>query len=270
MKVILETGIFRLTNVRFMNDPRELKHSVDILKQKIGTQPSRILTRTAGAVDHLNEHVIPKMEERSKRHFILSLSLKADSCEMWRAYGGGDGYAFEFDIPKLINSYGKLALRLGRDFSYTDFSLFNGKMLYDRDAQSEFVDDAIECLTQLYEAGLEISLPKEKVYSILSEYVTNVTYYLYAGLYNMKSDQHSQENEYRFVIMPNPDYGDILIRESHGLKVPYIEMMGIFEALRGIWIGPGRHDQKLQKEISNILMEKKHGITAFKISNCIN
>ena len=64
---ILDSGVLRLTNVRFMNDPQELKHPVEILRDLIRRAMFGVVRRATPAIDHMRDHVIPKLEERSTR-----------------------------------------------------------------------------------------------------------------------------------------------------------------------------------------------------------
>ena len=139
-----------------MNDPEELRHSVDLLNSMLLSQNAGAPSRIAPALDHLREHVIPKLEERSNRQFILSLSLNRDSSDLWKSYGSDNGFAFEFDIPHLIDNFHSTGISLwtGADYNYKAYSVFNGKLLYDANLQQAFVRDSVIFLTRVIEPAL--------------------------------------------------------------------------------------------------------------------
>jgi hypothetical protein len=235
---ILDSRCFRLTNVRFMNDPMELKHSLDLLSDAVRPLRAGILIRETAALEHLRDHVVPKIEERSSRQFILSLSLSQDSKVLWKSYAHDDGCALEFDIPELIRGFESLAIAMkaNGDYTYREYSRFNGILLYDPTLQRQFISDSVSFITRLLETGQGFSSPPD-IYEI-SNCLTRMTHLLYAGLYNMKGELHSKENEYRFVVMPDPDYTQILTRERSGRIESYAEVKGVLQSLRRIWCGP--------------------------------
>jgi hypothetical protein len=265
---ILDSEVFRLTNVRFMNDPTELKHSLDLLSDAIRPLRSGLLLRETAALEHIRDHVIPKLEERSSRQFILSLSLEQDSVDLWKSYGHDNGCAFEFDIPELIRTFDTkdAGLLTGGDYTYDRYSRFNGTLLYDPTLQQQFIRDSVAFATRLFEAGLGFSTPAD-IYEI-SDCLTSMTHVMYAGLYNMKSEKHSIEKEYRFVILPDPDYSEVLKRDRNGRTENYIEMKGLLRPLRRVWMGPYCGDSgRILKAIENY--SRRHGITVPSIDSSV-
>ncbi len=265
---ILESEIFRLTNVRYMNDATELKHSVELLLDVVRPLENRILIRETAALEHLKEHVIPKLEERGSRQFVLSLSMDRDSSYLWKSYGYDDGCAFEFDIPGLINAFNakNVLMRTGENFTYGRYSVFNGTLLYESVLQKRFVRDSVIFITRLLEAGHALK-SRDDIQEI-SQCLTEMTYVLYAGLYNMKSEEHSQETEYRFVIVPDPEYSRVLTRERTGRKESYVEVKGILGSLKKVWIGPYCHNSNHIRNASNILVQKGGGPITIQHSEC--
>ena len=68
--------------------------------------------------------------------------------------------------------------------------------------------------------------------------MTDMTYILYAALYNMKGAFHSNEMEYRFIIIPDKDYQFMLLRHRSGRNEPFIQINGVLASLKSLWIGP--------------------------------
>ncbi len=255
---ILESDSFQLTNVRYMNDPEELRHSVDLLNDMLLLQNTDGPLRIAPALDHVREHVIPKLEERSKKQFILSLSLNRDSNDLWRSYGSDNGFAFEFDIPHLIDNFHSTGIRLwtGAEYNYRAYSVFNGRLLYDVKLQEAFIRDSMIFLTRLIEAGVPVQDPD--AIQEISYVMTDMTYILYAALYNMKGAIHSKEMEYRFIIIPDNDYQSILLRHRGGRNEPYIQISGVLASLKSLWIGPNTIcPDRVRELVGNLSLKRK-------------
>jgi hypothetical protein len=239
---ILKSGVLRLTNVRFMNDPQELKHPVEILQDIVRRARFGVVQRSTPAIEHMRDHVIPKLEERSTRQYIFSTSLDSDSTHMWKSYAKDDGYALEFDIPDLVDLFSSLGVALRGDsgFSYKDFSRFNGVVLYDPALQRSLIDYTINYIDRVI---LQPPLDKGIVNPIgIAERETRITHAFYSALYNMKGPHHLEEHEYRFVLVPDPGYSHVQIRRLGSTEVPYIEAIGMLPAAKQIWIGPGKHN----------------------------
>ena len=249
---ILDSGVLRLTNVRFMNDPQELNHSVEILRDLIRRATFGLVQRATPAIDHVRDHVIPKLQERSTRQYIFSTSLDTDSTHMWSSYAKDDGYALEFDIPKLVDLFStlKVALKSDNGFLYKDFSRFNGVVLYDRALQRgliEYTIDYVDRLIRQLPLDKGIVNPQE-----VAERVTGITHAFYSALYNMKGPHHQDEHEYRFVLLPDPGYSHVQTRRVGSTDVPYVEALGMLPAAKQIWIGPGRHDPSRKASIRRL------------------
>lgn len=97
---ILESNCFRGTDARFMNDPLELSHGIQILRgscsgefgQRFPTT-SRLLMETAEMRELLNEETA----------YLASFSTDDDQLSQWRAYASdGCGYAIGIDPTKRL------------------------------------------------------------------------------------------------------------------------------------------------------------------------
>ena len=253
---IIESGVLWLTNVRFMNDPAELRHPVEMLRDFVRRAKFGVVMRDTPAIDHLGNHVIPKLEERSTRQFILSTSLDIDSSYMWDYYGKEGGYALEFHIPTLVGllEQSKVRLRSNSSFLYEDFSRFNGRLLYDEIMQMRLVDYTIDFIDSIIanppiSSGIFNSMQ-------VAEIVTGVTHVFCAALYNMKDSHHAKENEYRFVTIPDDGYDRVKVMHTSQTEVPYVEAYGTLSAATRIWIGPGKHDSSMLARIGTIVSNK--------------
>ena len=206
---IVESGVLWLTNVRFMNDPAELTHVIEMLRGFVRAAEFGIVTRDTPGIDHLRDHVIRKLEERSTRQFILSTSLAVDSSHMWESYARDDGYAIEFHIPSLIEQFDQrlVKLRSNGSFTFEDFSRFSGTIVYDEVMQTRLAAYTIDYLDFIYANPPLVNGIVNPIH--VADIVTNVTHVFYAALYSMKGSHHAKEREYRFVAIPDDGYGHV-------------------------------------------------------------
>lgn len=261
---ILNKKSIWFTNVRFMNDTAELKYPIELLKNTIDSFSYGDDQQRSDVEKYFHEHVIPKVEERSTRQYILSFSFDADSLHLWNYYGRNEGYAIGFSLPELMDILSsKTAMLLeNSDYRYTGFSIFHGKVLYQYDLQQQFVKDSVKLFISFLDIGrsLEDSADKQS----LLKHINNLRFLLYAALYNMKYLPHSVENEFRICIIPNDDFRGALFRERNGLIIPFVEVGNITKPIKEIVIGPKVHDENALQGIQAILQHR--GMEKVKIS----
>lgn len=239
---ILRNKEFWLSNVKFMNDTSELKYSVELLRS-VAFSKTYPDTALASAVrDHIDKHMIPKLNERTIRQFVLSFSLDSDSLHLWNYYGKNDGYALAINIEELMAAVvdHEVCLREGDAYTFTKYSFMHDRVLYSPDLQAQFTSEAMDTLSTLIQVGSPLRLDSEL--RIYGKALTEFTFILYAALYNMKSRLHEVENEYRITIIPDTDYANVAFRDRHGLVVPYVQMGKVSAPIKRIVIGPKIHD----------------------------
>ncbi|HEC61099.1 MAG TPA: hypothetical protein ENI27_02465, partial [bacterium] len=244
LKSIITGNIFHATNVHYMNDPTELHYAQELLQDAIASvryQYSANRRNFPGR--YLEEHVIPKIEERDTQQFVLSFTFESDSRYLWHSYGASDGYALVFSIPDLVGALQRKELRLGtlQGFAYQSFSLFHGRVLYDKSRQRRLLNLLLKRILPLVEMQMQ-SMQEGRDDTTIAEATVQATYLLYACIYNMKSAAFSVENEYRIVVMPDCGFGNIKYKNRNGQQVPYVELGGCPLPFHQVVIGPAIRD----------------------------
>lgn len=245
-----------LSNVRFMNDTSELRYAVDLLRTTSSSKVYPDPVIASAVKEHISKHMIPKLNERTSRQFVLSFSLDPDSLHLWNYYGKNDGYALAVNIEELMANVAdhSVCLKDGDDYTFSRYSFMHGKVLYAPDLQSQFTSEAIDTLMTLIQVGT--TLRRDPDLRTYANALTSFAFILYAALYNMKSKLHEVENEYRIVVIPDSDYSNVSFRDRQGLIVPYIQMGKVAKQIKKIVIGPKIHDSSATDGLHSCL---EHG-----------
>jgi hypothetical protein len=238
-----------MTNVLFMNDPLELKHPMELLHQFVRLSRFGFLPWNTASIEILQNNILPKMKERATRQFIISTSLSRDDKVLWDRYAPVDGYGLEFEIGSMIEqfAFNRILLWDSGSHCYSKVSRFSGKVIYSELLQRQFIAYTLNYLDRMIaDPPLTNGIVNPEV---ITDIMTRIIHYFYAGLYNMKSAIHEAEHEFRIVAMPDKDFNGVQYRQDSGRAVPYVSVTGLLPAVRAIWIGPGTHDQMALDQI---------------------
>lgn len=95
---ILDSGIMRATNIRYMNDSEELSNGLDEIEKYDGSNK-----------DNIKLCISELRKEKCIMHYTLSFSGHEDSLSQWSMYSKESGVSLEMD-------FGNRVLRLKYDF----------------------------------------------------------------------------------------------------------------------------------------------------------
>jgi Protein of unknown function (DUF2971) len=112
---ILRNGTLWFSDIRFLNDARELECGYDVLAKIIqnianshrnewinsGCQERHFDTLVKNILAKIRYNGIDKSEPSIQMPFVFSMTEKRDSLSQWRAYGNGE-YCIGFDSTKLL------------------------------------------------------------------------------------------------------------------------------------------------------------------------
>lgn len=110
LKGILENQELWFTDYRYLNDPKEFSHGLDIIDKVIQQVAPNAHEHARLALDVVSELMLKKLSE-SFQYYITSLSTDGDELGQWRSYAdNGKGYAIGFSselisIKKPTNFY---------------------------------------------------------------------------------------------------------------------------------------------------------------------
>ena len=265
---ILEGSTLYATNVKFMNDTTELEYPISLLRKTIDETVHDPNPGVNQAIkDYYNQTIVPRMIEVAERQFILSFSFDKDSLHLWNYYSRDDGYAIGFDLPGLHAAlHGKfLQLHDGKGFNYETFSIHNGIVIYEKEAQEEFFKLTVRKMNILLK--LFVSNPKGDINAKLSERIMDVVYVLRSAIYNMKFEPNYIEKEFRFVVIPDKGFPGPSFRNRAGLIVPFVKIGGSSLPIRQIIIGPKVRDQMAKNGIDAILRRQNLTDVSVQVSS---
>lgn len=206
LKGIIEKNCFWATNLRFVNDPRELetghetvKEAGENLLQKYSNEPK---------YRDLLEAFLQKWDGASDV-YATCFTRKGDHLTLWRAYCESDrGVCIGFDAATLY-----FLLRL-KKAPLTD----SVPVVYESEIQQELSTDLIEiCIKHLPPDNQMSSLPG--LWDNIFEDICLLNRGFSVGF---KQSGFSEEDEQRIFAVPSID--QVKLREKNGTLIPFIEL----------------------------------------------
>jgi hypothetical protein len=264
---ILESRTLRASNVLFMNDPLELRYSLNLATSTIDATRHH-------EKDPINEiyaryyktYFITKLEPRAERQFVLSFSLNPDSLHLWNAYARNDGYAIGFRLSDFLGglmstnaedtSTKIMRLLEAGTPSYHAYSLYFGKMLYSKQLQENLLSEAVSFLDRALSliSTIRPNRPPIEMQAEMSPFLQLFT----TILYNMKHEPHQIEEEFRIVLIPDEVSKVAMYINRNGIITPYIALGKISEQISCLVVGPKMRDEAATKGLRSFLNSKGH------------
>jgi len=248
---IITTNSINLSNLRYLNDENELEYSKkiflsvldDILKVVSEEEKTDIC-------ENFKRNILDYSDDIAERLFVFSTSFSDDNLHLWNYYGKNDGYAIEFSVKDLLNSFYKHKLKLVKTKNSEDneYSIYNGKVIYDLQTQRELLEKYIKCIISLIHIG-----QRDKKINEANRIISKYRHSLIAFMFNMKENYNNIESEYRICIIPNKGYLSYQYTNKHGIIVPYVKLKKRKLKIKGIKIGPMIKDDIAHKGIDSIV-----------------
>jgi hypothetical protein len=208
---ICSSGSLRATNLRFMNDAKELDHAwqlmLDVLGQarQIATQPGQHAVIDAIETDLRSWEGYPEF-------YSASFSANGDLLGLWRGYGSsGGGYAIGFDPSGLACPPTR----------YPQPDRFLNRVIYDEAQQVEILLGVANAMLALFKdvpaTGPEMTEARARVFSALGEVAGYV--------FSFKDPAWADEREWRAVyVVPNGELEGVQFRPDGGVAVPFVSL----------------------------------------------
>jgi hypothetical protein len=228
VKNILKTGKLWATHYKYLNDYSEVLKGIEILVDSVSdtknlsnTEKNALKNETMNSLDDLDI-------------FVSSLCLAGDELTMWRTYGN---CAVIFNMSLVT-----LALTCEGSFRQNSVQSCSYPKTYkDINLSTQF--DSLLFLYDKYYLG------------------THKDWFIRSLVYDATSIKHHAfytEQEHRAVIsLDKTDNTPILHRKGGGTDIPYIEMVLPKSCIEGVFIGPGKDQDKLVSEMNDFLQENK-------------
>ena len=209
---IVESRVLWASDVRYMNDSAEMKHSVDLVRDEV----ARRLADGHHQPKLLNQFLEWITCRITGGHMLFGASFRANGnlLSQWRSYSApGKGISLGFDPDDIV-----LRAR-GQAFQI-------GKCIYDPTVQRRLIERVVDAVVHLADARGESDDPDEgqlsRSYYPVFEHVESDLLRIAALL---KHPSFQEEEEWRVVSPVVTDYvrSPVLFREGASMLVPYFE-----------------------------------------------
>ncbi len=208
---IITTRTLWASDIRYMNDSAELKHSADLIKaevqQRIAQRPEK-----AGLLGQFVEWVTHRI---TNGHMLFGASFRSHGnlLSQWRGYSThGKGVSLGFSKEYILQCAEKQHFKIG-------------KCIYNPERQLQLIKevvDAVEAEAEEYEREQKGAKLLDEIYRPVFEKMEIDLLKIAAVL---KHPSFREEEEWRVVSPVYTSYTDspILFREANAMLVPYIE-----------------------------------------------
>lgn len=208
---ICSSASLRATNLRFMNDAKELSHAGQLMLEVLdqarsrASEPGQHLVIDAIEADLTTWDWYPEF-------YSVSFSAEGDLLSQWQGYGAsGGGYAIGFESSRL------LCPPTERPQPHR----FLNRIIYDRarqiDILSTVADRMLALLAHVPASGPDLTAARARAFSALGEVAGYV--------FSFKDPAWAAEQEWRAVyVLPQGDFDGVRFRPGHGVAVPFVTL----------------------------------------------
>lgn len=242
-------GEFWITESHFLNDSTEFTIGTDIcieILEKHMRNPRRLLYAKDLLMEQMRKYYSEEQEDTVSRSaegsYVISFCTSGDSLLMWSEYSDFMGYCMEFEYGKLKETF--------QEHCGNDCTLFDGKVIYDHDEQTELLEDTIERLLlsdgedyKTIHGWDDLDSAEEEDVKLFVDHISVICL-----LYNMffKKECFAQEQEYRMVFLcvhkrehQVPENSiPVEYRIKDEVFIPFIRMkLGDISCLKSVCVG---------------------------------
>lgn len=220
---IISTHRMWATDLRVMNDPRELRHGREMLDQRVKAAVRRLRNPLKGKFLRTVQSLSSTLIADGSSSFSISFSENPHLAHQWRDYAAdGTGFALGWSIDSTCP---EIPLRMW--------------VTYDRQRQRKLIDELIDLhLTWIAEVVREGVVPEEA----FSEAGLSLARFLDVVMQTFKGQKWSIESEFRYAYQffhgYEPEGQVFKSRFAQGVEKRYIEADFTQVELRRVVIGP--------------------------------
>lgn len=222
---IVESGSLWASDIRYMNDSAELRHTVQLLEREVTLR----LKDSQSSHAALNSFVNWVSHRLTNGHLVFAASFRSHGnlLSQWRGYSTvGKGVSLGFDSDYIV--------RCAREQQF-----LIGQCIYDHEVQRQLIAAVIDVVVQITR-----NEPQERWHSLFGQLEPELL--RIAAL--IKHPSFAEEQEWRIVspAMTNFRNAEVSFREGTSMLVPFCELElhpeGIDHiALEHIYLGPTAH-----------------------------
>jgi hypothetical protein len=225
---IVESGALWASDIRYMNDSAELKHTADLIRTEV--------TRRIGAgharPNLLNQFLDWVTHRITNGHMLFATSFRANGnlLSQWRGYSRlGKGVSLGFDPTYIMQCSEQQAFQIGR-------------CVYSCEQQAQLISQVVDAVERLAADHAPDAAPAQAGgngdgYHVIFEQIESDLLRIAALL---KHPSFREEEEWRIVSPVITDYveAEVLFREGTSMLVPYIMFALHPIALQHLFLGP--------------------------------
>lgn len=229
---IVESGALWASDIRYMNDSAELKHTADLIRTEI----TRRITAGHAKPDLLNQFLDWVTHRITNGHMLFASSFRSNGnlLSQWRGYSRlGKGVSLGFDPDSILRCARQQSFQIGR-------------CIYSSKSQQRLISRIIDVVEALAEKHIPEYTHQGKnaanSYHCIFQLIETDLLRIAAIL---KHPSFREEEEWRIVSPIITDYvkAPVLFREGASMLVPYVEFNLITEdnspiALEHLFLGP--------------------------------
>ena len=202
----------RATNLRFMNDAKELSHAWKLMRRVLAeAKEQATLSAQHDLIDEI-ERATSTEWAGYPDFYSVSFTANGDLLSQWRGYGSsGDGYAIGFDPEGQVQP----------PSPYPQPKRFLHRVIYDEDVQLRFLRMAADAMLALFAtvdpADPAVTESRARVFSAMGELV--------GFAFGFKDPAWAEEQEWRAVhVRPSGELAGVEFRPDKGVVMPYISL----------------------------------------------
>jgi len=270
---ILQTKKLWMTNILYLNDSSEYRHTIDLLKSEIEKRKKLLpplkfeglLSSKITPEDNINNrkhHILDILKmfcetlidssgkDTFPQRYVFSFSQKGNDLNQWRSYCPKEGgFSIGFDYQRLLS-----ILRKSKGYNIQ-------KCEYDPVEKQKLINPLLDRIHNSFESDKDISSSLEWSF-ILVEIISFSTF--------IKHESFIDEKEYR-IIKSGINDDKVNHREGKSMIIPYIEFSPMDEnnklPIRRIIVGPTPHPELSELSVLSLLKSKEYEGIEVEISD---
>lgn len=253
---IVSTKSLWATNIHYLNDPKEVGHAIDLIKDEIRQRAASAIDPARKVLDQMQQYLSTSFG--LDLIFVTSLTRSEDDLSQWRGYcRSGTGLSVGFDSS-----------HLGHCAEKQNFLL--GPCIYDYDEKRRIIswllDQIVDAVAQNGEADTKTAHPTQSYFPTLRIYQRM----LLLTTAMMKHHTFKGEDEWRLISPIYESYKEapIFYRCGKSMMVPYLlfklETDKSLCGIRKVVIGPGPNMELSCRSV--LMFLAKYGVKQEPIS----
>lgn len=250
---IVQSRSLWASDVRYMNDSAELKHTADLIGREVG---QRIAAGHARPL-LLNRFLDWVKHRITNGHMLFGASFRANGnlLSQWRGYAGaGKGVSLGFDPDYVLRCAGQRGFRIGR-------------CIYDPQDQRRLIAQVVDTVEQLAGDDEPDEGGSRQAFQRIESDLLRIAAVL-------KHPSFQEEEEWRLVSPVITDYLEaaVLFREGTSMLVPYVAFQFLPDGERPlvldhVYLGPTAHDNIAMNSLK-LFLDKQGASPTRGISYC--